>query len=109
MDYFSIRCYSNNNFVTNAVLGVKNSGVLLETRLRKFNRIAVDVGGGSDCFFVLSHQMYGNPNNHFHVRSLSIQYLMHNPEQFIESNTDYSWQRYLNNMSCQGTCVENSN
>ena len=55
MDYFSIRCYSNNNFVTNAVLGVKNSGVLLETRLREFNRIAVDVGGGSDCCFVLCH------------------------------------------------------
>ena len=60
-----------NNFVTNAVLGVKNSGVLLETRLREFNRIAVDVGGGKDCFFrAVSHQLYGIPN-HFHVRSLS--------------------------------------
>ena len=36
------QCYSNNNFVTNAVLGVRNSGVLLETRLREFDRI--------DCF-----------------------------------------------------------
>ena len=33
------QCYSNNNFVTNPVLGVRNSGVLLETRLREFNRI----------------------------------------------------------------------
>ena len=32
------QCY-NNNFVTNADLGVRNSGVLLETRLREFNRI----------------------------------------------------------------------
>ena len=47
------QCYSNNNFVTNAVLDVRNSGVLLGTRLREFNRIADDVGGGSDCFFVL--------------------------------------------------------
>ena len=33
------QCYSNNNFVTNGVLGVRNSDVLLETRLREFNRI----------------------------------------------------------------------
>ena len=29
------QCYSNNNFVKNAVLGVRNSNVLLETRLRE--------------------------------------------------------------------------
>ena len=29
----------------------KTSNVLLETRLREFNRIAVDDGGGGDCFF----------------------------------------------------------
>ena len=44
------QCQSNNSFVTNAVLGV-----LLETRLREFNRIAVDVGGGGDFIFVLCH------------------------------------------------------
>ena len=37
------QCYSNNNFVTAAVLGVKEIMSLLETRLREFNRIAVDV------------------------------------------------------------------
>ena len=67
------QCYSNNDFVTNAVLGVRNSGVLLKTRLREFNRIVVDVGGGSDCFIrAVSHQLYGNPNNHFHVQSLGL-------------------------------------
>ena len=45
------QCYCNNNFVTNAVLGFRNSNVLLETRLREFKRIAVDVRGGGDCFF----------------------------------------------------------
>ena len=45
------QCYSNNSFVPSAVLGVRNSNVLLETRLREFNRNAVDVGGGGDCFF----------------------------------------------------------
>ena len=40
------QCYSNNNFVTTAVLGVNY--VLLETSLREFNRIAVNVGGVGD-------------------------------------------------------------
>ena len=40
------QCYSNNNFVTAAVLGVWNY-VLLETRLREFNRI----GGVGDLDF----------------------------------------------------------
>ena len=44
------QCYSNNNFVTAAVLGVRNY-VILETRLREFNRIAVDVGGVGDFDF----------------------------------------------------------
>ena len=44
------QCYSNNNFATTAVLGVKNY-VLLETRLCEFNRIAVDVGGVGDLDF----------------------------------------------------------
>ena len=45
------RCDSNNNFVTNVVLSFRNSKVLLETRLREFNRIAVDVGGVGDWDF----------------------------------------------------------
>ena len=40
------QCYSNNNFV----LGVRNY-VLLETRLREFNRAAVDVGRVGDLDF----------------------------------------------------------
>ena len=80
---------------------------LLETRLSEVNRTAVDVGGGGDCFFrAVSHQVYGNPNHHSHVRSVGVQYLEENPEQFIESNTDNSWQGYLSNMSCQGTWAD---
>jgi len=71
------------------------------------NSVEVEVGGGGDCFFqAVSHQLYGNPNNHSHVCSLGVQYLLQNPEQFIESNTDHSWQDYLNNMSCQGTWAD---
>ena len=31
---------------------------------------------------------------------------MHNPEQFIESNTEHSWQDYLQRMSNQGTWAD---
>ena len=92
----------------NTNLSDTNSAVsLLESRLSALNRTALDVGGGGDCFFrAVSHQLYGNPSNHFHVRSLGVQYLEQYPEQFIESNTESSWQDYLNNMSCQGTWAD---
>ena len=46
------QCYSNNNFVYKPLfLGVKENYVLLETRLREFNRIAVDVGSVGDLDF----------------------------------------------------------
>ena len=78
------------------VSGAIDSVSLLESRLSELNRISVDVGGGGDCFFrAVSHQLYGDANNHFHIRSLGIEYLVYNPEQFIESNIEYSWQEYL--------------
>ena len=89
-------CSSPTNFVP-----------LLETRLSNLNRTAIDVGGGGDSFFrAVSHQLYGNPNNHFYLRSVGVQYLVHNPEQFIESNTEHSWQDYLQSMSNQGTWAD---
>ncbi|XP_020620272.1 OTU domain-containing protein DDB_G0284757-like [Orbicella faveolata] len=78
-----------------------------KTRLSNLNRTAIDVGGGGDSFFrAVSHQLYGNPNNHFYLRSVGVQYLVHNPEQFIESNTEHSWQDYLQSMSNQGTWAD---
>ena len=50
------QCYSNSNFVTTTVLGVRNY-VLLETKLREFNRIAVDVGGVGDLDFEWHNKM----------------------------------------------------
>ena len=80
---------------------------LLETRLSNLDRTAIDVGGDGDCFFkAVSHQLYGNPNNHFYLRGVGVQYLIHNPEQFIESNIEYSWQDYLQTMSNQGTWAD---
>ena len=54
-----------------------NSVSLLETRLFCLGRTALDVGGGGDCFFrAVSHQLFGNPRNHFLVRNVGIQYLV---------------------------------
>ena len=89
-------CSSPANFIT-----------LLETRLCNLDRTAIDVGGDGDCFFrAVSHQLYGTPNNHFYLRSVGVQYLVHNPEQFIESSTEHSWQDYLQRMSNQGTWAD---
>lgn len=40
------------------------------------------------------------------MHNLGFQYLMHNPEQFLEGNTEHSWQVYLSNISCQGTWAD---
>lgn len=37
------------------------------------------------------------------VRNAGGNFLMNNPERFVESNTDISWASYLSNMSHQGT------
>ena len=80
-----------------------NSACLLQFRLSQLGRTALDVGGGGDCFFRAgSQQLYGNPNNHFYVCSVGIQDLLNHPGQFLESNTEHSWQGYLERMSCQG-------
>jgi len=84
-----------------------NSASLLETRFFYLGRTAVDVGGGGDCFLrAVSHQLYGSSNNHFYVRSVGVQHLVHNPEQFIESNIEHSWQDYLQRMSNEGTWAD---
>jgi len=61
-----------------------NSVCLLEFRLSQLGVTAFDGGGGGDCFFrAVSHQLYGNANIHFYVRSVGIQYLVNHPEQSI--------------------------
>ena len=39
-----------------------------------------------------------NSNNHMPIRTDGVQFMRDNPERFIESNTENSWLRYLNNM-----------
>ena len=40
------------------------------------------------------------------IRTAWVQFMRDNPERFIESNTENSWLRYLNNMSIQGTWAD---
>ena len=46
----SNQCSTNTQLATQGALAF-NSIPLLETRLSELNRIALDVGGGGDCFF----------------------------------------------------------
>nr|XP_058970584.1 OTU domain-containing protein DDB_G0284757-like [Pocillopora verrucosa] len=80
------------------------STILLNFRLCQLGLRPLDVGGAGDCFFrAVSHQLYGDPCHHLHVRQTGSDYLRANPERFIESNTQNSWNEYLTNMSLQGT------
>ncbi|XP_028410670.1 uncharacterized protein LOC114538965 [Dendronephthya gigantea] len=81
---------------TNIVLP---SNIVLAQRLRRYQLIPCDVGGGGDCFFrAVSHQLYGDPERHLEVRAVGIAYLRDNPQRFIESNTENSLLDYLNTM-----------
>ena len=91
---------------TNSVTRLPSNAVL-EQRLRHYQLRPFDVGGDGDCFFrAVSHQLYGDPEHHFEVRTAGITYLRDNPERFIESNTESSWLVYLNNMSMPGTWAD---
>ena len=78
--------------------------MLLNMRLRQLGLRPVDVGGEGDCFSrAVSRQLYGDPNHHLLIRQAGVQYLSNNPERFNESNTENSWNEYINDMSLQGT------
>ena len=40
------------------------------------------------------------------IRTAGVQFMIDNPERFIESITENSWLRYLNNMCIQGTWAD---
>jgi len=84
------------------------SMLVLAFRLAQMGLRPLDVGGAGDCFFrAVSHQLYGTAAYHLQVRAVGIEHLRYHPESFIESNIEYSWLEYLNNMSRQGTWCDN--
>ena len=79
----------------------------MQSRLGELGLQSIDVGGAGDCFFrSVSHQLYGNSNHHLRIRTAGVQFMRDNSERFIESNTESSWLRYLNNMCIQGTWAD---
>ena len=45
-------------------------------------------------------------NHHMRIHTAGVQCMRENPERFIESNTENSWLRYLNNMCTQDTWAD---
>ena len=87
--------------------GPVNGYLLLQSRLAQRGLSILDVGGAGDCFFrAVSHQLYGEASYHMNIRSVGVEYMRANPDRFIESIAEYSWARYLSNMSLQGTWAE---
>ena len=68
----------------------------------------MNVLGDGNCFFrAVSCQLYNTPEYHLYIRFLGVQHLLHNPELYIESNYELSWQNYVNNMAREGTWADN--
>ena len=100
-----IRPFMQNHSSTMQLTSPISSENLMQSRLGKHGLQSMDVSGAGDCFFrSVSHQLYGNSNHH--IRTAGVQFMRDNPERFIESNTENSWLRYLNNMSIQGTWAD---
>ena len=75
----------------------------MQSRLGALCLQSIDGCRAGDCFFrSVSHQLYGNSNHHMHIRTAGVQFMRDNPERFIESNTENSWLRYLNNVTRTG-------
>ena len=80
---------------------------LMPSRLGELGLQSIDVCVAGGCFFrSVSHQFYGNSNHQMRIRTAGVQFMRHNPKRFIESNTENSWLRYLNNMCIQSTWAD---
>ena len=49
---------------------------------------------------------FDSSNHHVRIRTAGVQFMRDNPEKFIETNTENSWLRCLNDMSIQGTWAD---
>ena len=82
---------------------------VLENKLALIGRVPYDCGSSpGDCFSAsLGHGLYKNPDCHLDIRSAGITHLMHNPELYIESLANISWEHYIEEMSQPGTWCDN--
>ena len=96
-----------NHSSTMQLTSLTSSENLMQSRLGELGLQSMDVGGAGNCFFrSVSHQLYGSCNHHMRIRTAGVQFMSDNPERFIESNTENSLLRYLNNMCIQGTWAD---
>ena len=90
-----------------SIMQLVSSMILMHSWFYELGSQAIDVVGAGECFFrSVLHQLYGNNNHRMQVRSAGVQYMRDHPERFVESNTENSWLRYLNNMCIQGTWAD---
>ena len=102
-----IRLFMQNHSSTMQLTSPISSENLMQSRLGKHGLQSIDVGGAGDRFFrSVSHQLFGNSNHNMRIRTAGVQFMRGNPERFIESYTENSCLRYLNNMSIQGTWAD---
>src|SRR6056300_1141209 len=61
----------------------------IKVELNNQNLKIVDAGGGGDCFFrSVSHQLYGNPDNHPNLRRQLYNYLKQGNQEDVD---DFVW------------------
>ena len=74
---------------------------VLENKLALIGRVPYDSRSSpGDCFFAsLGHSLYKDPNAHFQIRSAGITHLVSNPEFYIESLSEISWENHPGNVT----------
>ena len=81
----------------------------LVNKLALIGRLPFDCRSScGDCFFAsMGHGLYNNADLHFHIRNVGITHMINNPELYIESLANVSWDHYIQEMSKQGTWCDN--
>ena len=81
----------------------------LVNKLALIGRLPFDCGSScGDCFFAsMGDGLYSNADLHFHIRNAGITHMINNPELYIESLANVSWDHHIHEMSKQGTWCDN--
>ena len=82
---------------------------ILERKLALIGRTPFDCKSScGDCFFAaVGHSLYSNAYSHLLIHRTGITHMIDNPELYIESLSDISWDNYIIEMSKQGTWCDN--
>ena len=67
-----IRPFMQNHSSTMQLTSPISSENLMKSRLGELGLQSKDVGSAGDCFFLLSHQLYGNSNHQMRIRTAGV-------------------------------------